>query len=171
MIIPEEVQAQWRIKVEELSTRPELVLPFPSNVALTISGALTDPESVGALSLLMSIHPHELPLELGAAKCKPLDRHFFDTWRREAGPGRPPRGHRALESVLIATDEAVHYIAPNVRQHRRWQWDAVQLIRGKDGRYFSKIVLIVLQESYEVTLGPSALANLLAVQAWRRGST
>lgn len=140
-------------------------LPYPSMVAMTLSGAVEDPFNVGTLSVfaLSDYGPHELPLDMAAARCKSLDSEFYDEYVR-AHSGRP-KG-RALEASWLATDKALYYIGPAVLGLTRWAWDTTYLRPGKTGRQFAKFTVSDSRQTWKLSTGARAFPNLLACASW-----
>jgi len=162
-MIPEEVGTQWAAK---LSGLPDLALPFPSVVTLTLLGVRSDIDLALSLDMLMKHHPREVPLDACAAKCRTLDEQF---WRDVFGASAPRRAKlNALEATCIATDEAIHYLAPRIGAQKRWPWPDVKLAAKKNGKLFSKLQVSTREEDLVFGLGTPALANLLTIYSWAR---
>lgn len=167
MDIPEEVVKGYRLKIESLATRSGLALPYPSCVALIFAGLWHDQASTEALRILMKERPDEVPLEVAPAGCRVIDRAFRQA-RRERRETAPPA--HAVQAVLLATDEGLAYLRPFLGDRRRWSWDNVDVRARKIDRRFAHVELKTPEGRYEMTVGPPACANMLAISQWVNGS-
>jgi hypothetical protein len=74
---------------------------------------------------------------------------------------------RELESIWVATDSALHFIAPLVNQALLWPWEHVDLLPIKQGRKLAKVgVKLSNGDQYELRTGASGYDNLLAIHEW-----
>lgn len=162
--VPEQVKERWADKAAALESRP-LALPYASSFIRAMVGQHADAHTLQAAQWMIARYPDELPLDIGPARCKALDRKFVDAASRA---GRLPRSLQAAEASWVATDEALHYVAPLLNMHQRWAWPETQLRVRKHGRHFTKIALAVSGQAFELSVGSVASANLLAAWSWSR---
>lgn len=143
-------------------------LPYPSMVALTLSGAIEDPFSVGVLAILATSKygPEEVPMDMAAAKCKAIDSQFYDEY--STAHGSRPKGAAVMEASWLATDRALYYVAPAIAGVRRWPWATLEVQPGRIGRRNAKFRLVTEQGTWNFKTGARAMPNLLACASWAR---
>jgi hypothetical protein len=144
-------------------------LPYPSIVAMTLSGVGQDPVNIGALASFASSHygSDEVPMDMGSARCRSIDSQFYDEYA-SANRGRRPRGSGVMEASWLASDQALYYIAPLVAGMRRWSWDGTWLEPGRTGSQQAKFTIVTEQGRWKVGTSARAMPNLLVCANWAR---
>jgi hypothetical protein len=164
-VFPREVTERWAAKAASVPGFGDLRLPYASLAGQVMGGQASSPLLLEAIRWVSTAFADEVPIDGGSAKCDAADGIFRENYLRVVGK----RGRRVpVEGVWLGTDEALHYIAPPVRGHIRWPWEAIDVVPVEHGKRDSAMQVRDPQTTWGVRLGTGALANLLAIGTWSR---
>lgn len=149
--VPEEVQELWARKAERLQRLGVTDFPKVPLVTPILSGLQNDPLPVAALQWQIATFPNELPIDVGSAFCEKLDKELF-------GGHRPSIAGRA--SCIVATDESLIYVMPDLGQYRRWLWSEIDVEKRRSLGPFSSVTLYAPSADYKISMGSGAAANI-----------
>lgn len=161
--VPDEIREVWALKIGRLQRLGAINFPKTSLVSLILSGRTNPPLPVASLQWQIANFPNELPIDVGSATCEKLDREMF-------GGRRPSVAGQA--ACVVATDESLIYVMPQIGQHQRWLWSEIDVEKRRSLGLHSSVNLRTTSANYKISMGSGAAANIAYVAgALRRGAT
>jgi hypothetical protein len=119
------------------------------------------------LAFLATKYPREKPLAGGAAKVRKLDRQFLDYYISQVGDRAARRqGLNLLEADWVATEEALYYVSPRVKQACRYRWTEIVSVEMIKQRWRSAAVAIRLPNEV-VTLKAGRTSATILTKLYR----
>lgn len=166
--VPDEVQELWHEKLASMSRTESPNPPKGTLLPAIFEGLHTDQHLVLAVEWLIETYPREIPIDVGAAQCDRLNRVLLD-----GGVALRGLPAQAAFASMVATDESLIYVMPALGLHRRWPWRQCTVRQARTLLRFSGVEVSKGGERFKVSMGASAAANVMYLQAWanRRRAT